>query len=425
MSRGAPSFEEPLLRLAPPRAGNPALTGDEREALRAATARLLARPTAPYAEDLVALEVARFAAERPGLALEPVAGGNLLVAWPGKRARGGVLALSAHLDHPGLHYVGRRAGAHTASFHGGVPLRAMPGAGVRFFDTRDGRTCATARVVEAVRDRAGRVRVRLGEFEGTARRGDTGMWDLPAARLSGRRLSARVCDDLLGAAAVLAVLDRAHAERWSRPVLGILTRAEETGFVGCQALLRARALPEGSAVIGLECSPRRATARVGRGPVIRVGDAASVFDPALTHHLQACAARLAERAPGFVFQRALMDGGRCESTAYNLWGVPAAGLCLALGGYHNVVDAGARRGTIGPEFVDWIDHEGLLALLLEAARSFGEPAAARMRGRLDGIWAAERELWGASARRIERRLREAAPVPPRGATARRRTKRSR
>jgi hypothetical protein len=304
-----------------------------------------------------------------------------------------------------------------------VPLSAMAGAGVRFVDARDGRTTALARVAEAQRDRAGRVVARLERFQGRAARGAPGMWDLPAAQLAGRRLRARVCDDLLGAAAVLAVLDRAHAQRWERPIAGVLTRAEETGFVGCQALLRAGALPAHCAVIGLECSPRRATARVGRGPVIRVGDAASVFDPELTHHLQAAAARLAERAEGFVFQRALMDGGRCESTAYNLWGVPAAGLCLALGGYHNVVDAGPARGTIGPEFVDWHDHEGLLALLLEAARSFGEPPAARMRARLDGIWTAERELWDASARRIERRLREARPLlnPP-GAKRRQRAR---
>ena len=416
------AFEEPLLRLALPRAGNPALAAEERAALLEATLRLLARPTAPYAEDQVALEVARFAAERPGIECAARAGGNLVLTWPGRGRKGAMLAISAHLDHPGFHYAGTRAGEHRASFHGGVPLAAMAGAGVRFFDARDGRTTALARVAEARRERTGRVVVRLERFRGRAARGAPGMWDLPAAKLVGRRLSARVCDDLLGAAALLAVLDRAHAERWERPIAGVLTRAEETGFVGCQALLREGALPADCAVIGLECSPRRSTARVGRGPVIRVGDAASVFDPELTHHLQACAARIAERASGFVFQRALMDGGRCESTAYNLWGVPAAGLCLALGGYHNVVDAGPARGSIGPEFVDWHDHEGLLALLLEAARSFGEPPAARMRARLDGIWTAERELWDASARRIERRLREARPLNPPGAPRRQRAK---
>lgn len=418
MKGASEAFAEPLLRIARSRAHNPALSADERESLREATERLLARPTAPYAEDLVALEVARWAAERPELGLASRAGGNLLLEWPGRGRKTPPLAISAHLDHPGFHYVGQRSGAHVAHFHGGVPLKSMPGAAVRFFDASDGRTTALARVAEAARDGAGRVVVQLADFRGRAARGAPGMWDLPAARLSGRRLAARVCDDLLGAAAVLAVLDRARAESWARPVLGVLTRAEETGFVGCQALLRERALPAGSAVIGLECSPRRATARVGRGPVIRVGDAASVFDPALTHHLQECAAGLAERAPGFVFQRALMDGGRCESTAYNLWGVPAAGLCLALGGYHNVVDSGRARGSIGPEFVDWHDHEGLLALLLEAARRFGEAPAARMRARLDGIWAAERELWSASARRIERRLDEVRLPDPPGAARR-------
>lgn len=412
------AFEEPVLQLALPRAGNPALADVERASLRDATARLLARPTAPYAEDLVALEVARFAAERPGIDCAARAGGNLVLSWPGRARVRRPLAISAHLDHPGFHY----AGGHRASFHGGVPLAAMAGADVRFFDAGDGRTTALARVAQARRERSGRVVALLERFRGRAARGAPGMWDLPAAELRGRRLAARVCDDLLGAAAVLALLDRAHAERWGRPLVGVLTRAEETGFVGCQALLRERALPAECAVIGLECSPRRATARVGRGPVIRVGDAASVFDPELTHHLQASAARLAERASGFVFQRALMDGGRCESTAYNLWGVPAAGLCLALGGYHNVVDAGPARGSIGPEFVDWHDHEGLLALLLEAARSFGEPSAARMRARLDGIWTAERELWDASARRIERRLREGRTSSPPGALRRQRTK---
>ncbi|HVS19437.1 MAG TPA: hypothetical protein VMT18_12605, partial [Planctomycetota bacterium] len=174
MSADAPVFDEPLLRLVPPRAGNPALSSDERAALCEATARLLARPTAPYAEDLVVLEVQRFAAERAGLTCDARAGGNLLVTWPGKRARGGVLALSAHLDHPGFHYAGRSAGVHTARFHGGVPLRAMTGAAVRYFELRAGRTPATARVVEASRDRAGRVRARLGDFRGRAARGAPG-----------------------------------------------------------------------------------------------------------------------------------------------------------------------------------------------------------------------------------------------------------
>jgi len=122
-----------------------------------------------------------------------------------------------------------------------------------------------------------------------------------------------------------------------------------------------------------------------------------VFDPGLTHHLQEAAASLAAREPSFRFQRALMDGGSCESTAYNLWGVRAGALCLALGNYHNC----GPRGAIAPEFVDWDDLEGLIRLLVEAATTWRrhEPGA-RMRARLERIWAAERGRLAASARRL-------------------------
>jgi len=322
---------------------------------------------------------------------------------PGRRAA--PLAFSAHLDHPGFHYGGRRGGAHSARFHGGVPARAMPGAAVRFFDLASGRATAVARVSRVAKARDGGLVATLSGFRGSARRGAPGMWDLTPYDLRGDRLRARVCDDLVGAAATLALLDRLRAERHPRPVLGILTRAEETGFVGCQGLLRSRALPRGTAVIGLECSSRRATARIGRGPVIRVGDAATIFEPALTHALQQAAARLAERSGEFRFQRALMDGGRCESTAYNLWGVPAGGLCVALGNYHNVVDSGRERGSIAAELVSWSDLEGMLALMLETARGWGtgEPSA-RMRARLDEVWDVERGRLAASSGRVAARV---------------------
>jgi hypothetical protein len=408
------TFDEPVFRFGLPRRGSGVLDERARAVLLEHTGALLKCPTAPYAEDLQVDQLARFARARPGIRFELAAGANVLLHWPGvgRTRRGAPLAFSAHLDHPGFLYVGRRNGVHTARFHGGVPVRAMHGAEVRFFDPSTGATTATARVDQVAVLKGAPPLVAFEDFVGRAASGAPGMWDLPAAYLSGTRLDARVCDDLLGAAAVLALLDLLAAERHPRPVLGIFTRAEETGFVGCQALLREGALPKGTAVVGLECSPRRSTARVGRGPVLRVGDAASVFDPAVSQHLQDCAAALAQRVPAFRVQRALMDGGRCESTAYNLWGVPAGGLCLALGGYHNVGDSGSDRGRIAPEFVDWNDYEGLLALLLEVARSWGTaPPSARMRARLDGVWAAEEPLYTQSARRIAQSVRASTEAP--------------
>jgi endoglucanase len=216
--------------------------------------------------------------------------------------------------------------------------------------------------------------------------------------MHGTRLSARVCDDLMGAAAILAALDTCWRTREKRPLVGIFTRAEETGFVGCIGLLEAKTIAAKTTVIGLECSPRRATAIVGRGPVIRIGDRLSVFDPAITLELQAAAARVSARAPDFRVQRALMDGGSCESTAYNAWGIRAGGLCLALGNYHNCVPGGG----ISTEFVDWNDFEGLVALLVECSRSFGtEPAGAKMQARLKRSWQHEYKRLTASSARLD------------------------
>jgi len=402
---------EAQARLALRRSPSGVLDADARAVLAEAVRALLSRPTAPYAEDFQVAAVREFVAARPGIELALDEHANVLVTWPGTgRKRRPALAFSAHLDHPGFLYAGKTAGRHRARFHGGVPLRAMPGAPVRFFDLRSGSTCATARVASVVKHDDGAVVAVLSAWSGTARRGALGMWDLPAFELRGGRLTARVCDDLLGAAATLALLDRLHSERHPGPVLGIFTRAEETGFIGCQGLLRSRALPRGTAVIGLECSPRRSTARVGRGPVLRVGDAASVFDPELTHRLQDAALRLTERTPEFRFQRALMDGGRCESTAYNLWGIPAGGLCLALAHYHNVADSGPRKGRIASELVAWNDLEGLLALMWETARGWARPEArARMLARLDRVWDLERGRLASSAARVTARARSRRP----------------
>ncbi len=376
------------------------LTEDQRELVRAHVELLASRPTAPYAEDAMVLAAHEFAKSVPGISISADRYQNLILKWKGSSRNGRAgrtLAFSAHLDHPGFLWRGTRGGVKTATFHGGVPERWFPGALVRFFDPKTFEECATARVKKTARDREKKIVAELTGFQGRARRGMFGMWDLTPGTVSGTRYRARVCDDLLGASALLSTLELLARERHPEPVVGILTRAEETGFIGCQGLLRSGRRARDWAVIGLECSPKRATARVGEGPVIRVGDAGSVFEPEITHLLQEVAADLRREHADFVHQRALMDGGRCESSAYNLWGVPAGGLCLALGNYHNC----APNGSIAPEYVDWNDHEGLVALMVAAARRWRRgPADGKMRRGLDRIWRAERERLVDSARRI-------------------------
>ena len=162
---------------------------------------LIDPPTAPYAEDAQVAYVRRFAATREGFELAEDAHANLIVTWRGSRARGKsaqedgpALAFSAHLDHPGFHYAGKRGRAHRATFHGGVPERFFRGAPVRFF--APGTTEALASATVARVDREGDELVAtLSGFRGAAREGMFGVFDLASARFRGGRLHARVCDD--------------------------------------------------------------------------------------------------------------------------------------------------------------------------------------------------------------------------------------
>ncbi len=362
--------------------------------LRVVTA-LLSTPTAPYFEDGLLAVVRALASEIPGVTLRSDEHGNLIAMRGGTTTR--TLAFSAHLDHPGFHPFLRRGRAPAATLHGGVPTANLPGAPLRFHDARSLRSVATARIASAAHGDDDLVYVELENVLGSITAESFGVFDLPDGVVRGSRLHSRVCDDLLGAAAILVALAILAREGHSRPLAGVFTRAEETGFIGCIGLLESGALPKDVAVIGLECSPRRATAKVGLGPVVRVGDRMSVFDPELTHLLQDSAAKLKARAPAFVGQRALMDGGACESTAYNAWGVQAGGACLALGNYHNQ----GAKGGIEAEFVDWNDLESLAALLVESARSFDAgDAVTTTRSRLLTGFAREKGRLAHSAKRM-------------------------
>ena len=122
----------------------------------------------------------------------------------------------------------------------------------------------------------------------------------------------------------------------------------------------------------------------GGGPIVRVGDRTSVFDDRLTRWICGVGAGLAGPGGGrFAWQRKLMDGGTCESSAYQRFGYRCAGMCLPLGNYHNMTDAGG----IGPERIDLGDFQStvrlLVALAADRRRLGGTDRAIRKRfGRL-------------------------------------------
>lgn len=199
-------------------------------------------------------------------------------------------------------------------------------------------------------------------------------------------LHAPACDDLAGVAAALTALALS-------PRFGVLlTRAEEVGFVGAIGAIAAHSIPPHSRVVCIEMSRTLPNAPIGAGPIVRVGDRVSVFDPALTNRISDIAAGL--DAPT---QRKLMDGGACEATAFCAAGWAATCLCLPLGNYHNQgdldrVEAGSSPAIAAPEFISLDDYTGLLTLIGAVADTIDDAPAGN-------------PLW----ERLERRYDEQAP----------------
>jgi endoglucanase len=309
--------------------------------------RFLAIPTAPYHEHEVRAAV-EAECRALGLAPQRDGAGNVLVKRG--RGRGAPLVLVAHMDHPGFAVVGPRR----LEFFGNVPPEMFVGSRVRVGTTR-------ARITRVVSERPA---VREVEVDRPVR-GEFGMWDLPPVAVRAGRLHAPGIDDVLGTVVLVATLREAGGPVWC-----VFTRAEEVGFHGAIELARAAVIPDGALVVSVEMSRQRSWARIGQGPVVRVGDRRWIFDSAAVSFLMESA-----RAAGVTAQRALMDGGTCEATAFAAWGYRVGGVCLPLGHYHNIGPASRPRA----EYVSVADLEGLVKLLASATTQWAE----RRQGRSD------------------------------------------
>jgi len=189
------------------------------------------------------------------------------------------------------------------------------------------------------------------------------MWDLPAFRVRDGKLHAAAIDDVLSVAVVLATLTEMAGRKMRTRVWGAFTRAEEVGFHGAIELAEAQRIPRGALVVSVEMSRERPWARIGNGPVVRVGDRMTTFDAGATFFLQEVARSLRERDSAFQAQRCLMDGGSCEATAFAVFGYRVGGLCLPLGNYHNI----GRGGKVSAGYVSVRDSDRLVQLTVEAA----------------------------------------------------------
>jgi putative aminopeptidase FrvX len=298
----------------------------DQNALLDITRCLLECPTAPTFEARVRAQIKALLEDLPSITVVEDQFGNLIALYQGRGAPVR-FAFTAHMDHPGWRLRPDR------EFLGAVPERFLAAAPIREF-------------------------------------GDFGMWDLPAFLLEGDRIHSRACDDLIGCATIVATLRDLASLRAAGSVYGIFTRAEEVGFIGAIQLAKSRRLPSDVTVVSLETSPQLPPAMIGAGPIIRVGDRISVFDPATTEYFVETA-----KSKSMRHQRCLMAGGSCEGTAFQTYGYRSGALCIALGNYHNC----APDDRIETEYVSLSDMVGLVELCVAIAQDQGQvdPVAKR------------------------------------------------
>ena len=351
--------------------------GNREYALRslAALGRL---PAVSYHEHRGA-DYVKSACEQAGLAVRVDRCGNVLATRPGADTDAPGLAFVAHLDHPGFEAVSYDGGYLLCRALGGVPPGALrSGTAVQLitddtsggpgpFHRIHGTVIAGVPVSEDAHDTPTRDRAVLVDAEERVENLPCAVvFDLPDFDLDGSMIRMRALDDLAGCAAVLALLRASTEFETPGAVHGLFTRAEEVGLVGARLAAADGMLPKDTVVISVESSRTLPGAEIGRGPVIRVGDARTTFDAGAEAYLATARDRLAS-AGEFRSQRQLMSGGVCEATAFSAFGYQTTGMAFPLANYHN----GSPGGSVAAESIALADFAGGVSLLAETARLAG------------------------------------------------------
>jgi len=350
---------------------------------------LTSTPTAAGHEGRVIAKIECWAAARAHLALSRDSAGNLIICAKNEPA-GDPVYITAHLDHPA--FVVDRVEGSTVNlwFRGGVRDPFFPGTAISIH-TDDGTVRATIvsagkadpdRPVIATLDDSADASAVIG--------GQIATWELPDPEIDGDILRTSACDDLATVCAALEAFDelaRPGAAPLAHPVRLLFTLAEEIGFIGAIAACKLGTMPEGSRIVALENSRSYPhDSPIGAGPILRVGDRMSTFDPALTGALAKVAEGIAKEDESFKWQRKLMPGGACEATAYCAYGYSATCVCLPLGNYHNMAnlleseeepDRAEELASIEREFISMSDYDGLVRWLVAIGRSQLEAPFAR------------------------------------------------
>lgn len=319
--------------------------------------RLMKCPAVPFHESAARNEVEKICSENELSCRRDRYGNLLLGSRP--RATSRQLVLVAHMDHPGFEVVqqlGHRK--WRAKFLGGVPKEYFKkGTRLRLMPQNISATLGQSQGV--AKDRAYLVEAKVKPTTNPT----FAVWELEDFAHRRGRIYGRACDDLIGVAAILAVLIQLKRANARCDAIGVITRAEEVGFGGALAVASSRLIAKQSLVVSLETSRELPGVKIGKGVIIRVGDRSSIFNSTASRFLTEMATDIAAADPGFQAQRALMGGGTCEGTVFSERGFQTAAVCVALGNYHN---CGPGK-QIAAEFISVDDLCSMTRLLTHAA----------------------------------------------------------
>jgi putative aminopeptidase FrvX len=349
-------------------------------------------PTAAGREQRVMAWIRRWVTARKNLTMTADQAGNLLIH---QRSRSGKVPIwiTAHLDHPAFVVTEIIDDRHLKmEFRGGVHDPYFEAAPLELFDSRNRVIKGKITHLDAKATPFKTVTVKTTASTMPLVLGDIGRWRFPGSlpRTRGDRFHTHACDDLAAVAAALATLDQLRGVRGMGHVSLLLTRAEEIGFIGTLAACADRTPPLNARLLCLENSRSFPESPIGGGPILRVGDRVTVFDPQLTNRIAEVLRAHEAEDPSFTWQRKLMPGGACEATAFSIYGWQSTCLCLPLGNYHNMGDidgvaAGHRPAKVRPETISLRDYHGLITMLHTICTGLDRNDIPPYRARLDQL----------------------------------------
>lgn len=337
--------------------------------------KILSQPTAPFREHWV-IEALESILKEHKVPFFRDPSQNLIVGAPNLKALKKLTKTKsaeplriaiAHMDHPGFHATKWLDDSRFEfQWHGGSPFEHLVGAKVWL---RDDENEIGSGVIESVTLHShGRSIdkgvVKVENLKTKSQKLYGGFVFREPYWIEDSKIYTQVADDLIGCFAIVSTF---LSSKKKTPFIGLITRAEEVGFIGAIAHFELGLYKKAKrpvVAISLETSRQLPNAEIGKGPIVRLGDRKSVFHSAYTNLLSELAQKL---LPG-KHQRRIMDGGSCEGTAATSYGIPTIAMSIPLGNYHNQSleggpDAAPPNGP-APEFVAIEDIAGMQTLLL-------------------------------------------------------------